>query len=190
MHAVNQSNAEFPPLPIADILQAATRGVWFSAVGEPLTEAENEELRGYLRALNLGEIAIGQATDWHEAKRIADAKNWSRAWWEVERSEERRLLNTASQRFGKDAVMQRLTQLMEDSTELFLGPAAVACTRAGVADPALARSAAGAASQCLHQYGLASLMSVGDDHMFAIKFRLYLAGRWPLSLNEGCFYIF
>ncbi|HTE42697.1 MAG TPA: hypothetical protein VK629_17890 [Steroidobacteraceae bacterium] len=187
---MNRSASEFPPLPAADILQSATRGVWFSAVGEPLTESENEELRTYLRALNLGDIAIGQASDWHEAKRIAESKNWSRAWWDAERDEERRLLQEAFARYGNDAVMKRLTQLMEDSSEMFLGPAAVACTRAGVADPALARSAAGAASQCVHQYGLASLLSVPDDHFFATKFRLFLAGRWPLSLNEGRFYIF
>src|SRR5262245_21172329 len=116
MHAVNRSAPEFLALS-ADILASATRGVWFSAVGEPLTDAETGEVRTYLGALKIGDVAIAQAADWHQAKHIAESKNWSRAWWETERNEERRLLKEAFERHGQDAVMQRLTKLMEDSAD-------------------------------------------------------------------------
>ena len=127
---------------------------------------------------------------WQDAKRITGSTNWRREWWQTEHTEERRLLALASQRYGNDAVMQRLTHIMEGSTDLFLGPAAVASARAGVADSALARSAAGAASQSLHQFGLAMMVGESEEHCFAIKFRLFLAGRWPLSINDNTFLFF
>jgi hypothetical protein len=172
-------------LPPDTILTTLPRGVWFSAVGEPLTTSELDEARGYVRALGFTDIAIQCASSWHDAKRITSAKDWLRAWWQTEHNEERRLLAAASARYGNDAVMQRLTYIMEGSAELFFGPAAISSTRAGVADSSLERSAAGAASQSLHQFALASMMDESSEHFFAIKFRLFLAGRWPLSINES-----
>jgi hypothetical protein len=177
-------------LPPDTILTTLPRGVWFSAVGEPITDSELEEAQCYLKALGLGNFAIKSVNSWQEAKRIADSSNWLREWWQTEHSEEKRLLQKASERYGIDAVMQRLTHIMEGSAELFLGPAAISSTRAGVADSSLERSAAGAASQSLHQFCLTSLVDEPSEHFFAVKFRLFLAGRWPLSFNDNTFYIF
>jgi hypothetical protein len=177
-------------LPPDTILTTLPRGVWFSAVGEPLTTSELDEARTYVHALGFSDVAVKSVASWHDAKRIANSKDWLREWWQREHTEERRLLAAASARFGNDAVMQRLTHIMEGSAELFFGPAAISSTRAGVADSSLERSAAGAASQSLHQFALASMMDESSEHFFAIKFRLFLAGRWPLSINESTFYIF
>jgi len=177
-------------IPSDTILTTLPRAVWFSAVGEPLTHSELDEVRGYLRGIRHPDAEIHCADGWGDAKAITVATNWRRDWWQTEHSEEQRLLALASQRFGTDAVMQRLTSIMEGGADLFLGPAAVASARAGVADSALARSAAGAASQSLHQFGLAMLVGESSEHFFAIKFRLFLAGRWPLSLNDNTFNIF
>jgi hypothetical protein len=178
------------PLPSDTILTTLPRGVWFSAVGEPLTASELEEARAYVRALGFTNVNVQAVDSWQDAKRIANSKDWLREWWQTEHNEERRLLASASARHGSDAVMQRLTHIMEGSAELFFGPAAISSTRAGVADSSLERSAAGAASQSLHQFALASLMNESGEHFFAIKFRLFLAGRWPLSINDNTFYIF
>jgi len=178
------------PLPPDTILSTLPRGVWFSAVGEPLTASELEEAQCYARGLGFKNVAIKSVSTWHDAKRIADAKNWMHEWWQAEHTEERRLLALASQRYSTAAVMQRMTFIMEGSTEMFFGPAAVASTRAGVADSSLERAAAGAASQSLHQFGLANLMGESGEHFFAVKFRLFLAGRWPLSFNDNTFYLF
>jgi len=180
----------YAPLPPDTLLPTLPRGVWFSAVGETLTQSEIDETRGYVQALGLGEIEVESVASWQDAKRTTGASNWSRAWWQTEHAEERRLFGLAAQRNGNNAVMHRMTEIMEKSADLFLGPAAVASTRAGVADSALARSAAGAASQSLHQFGLTMLTEQSSEHFFAIKFRLFLAGRWPLSINDSIFYIF
>jgi len=177
-------------LPPDTLLATLPRGVWFSAVGEPLTTSELAEAQSYAAALDIANIDVEGAGTWHDAKRIANSKDWRRDWWQAEHREERHLLTTASAKFGAAAVMQRLTFIMEGSAELFLGPASIAIARADIADSALARSAAGAASQSLHQFALASLTGASSDHFFAIKFRLFLAGRWPLSINENIFSVF
>lgn len=202
-------------LPPDQIVPALPKGVWFSAVGEPLEDSERRECESYLRGLAVPALAVsalavpasampGSAAsglnwaqlkiigvrDWQHARDISNAPNWSRQWWEAERLEERRLFEIAAAKYSADAVLMRLTNLMEGSSELFHGPATVACIRVGIADPGLARSAAGAASHSLHQYGIAQLAGEGEDHLFAVKFRLFLAGRWPLSVDDENFYIF
>ena len=183
------SHSPIGHLPPDRILPALPKGVWFSGCGDPLEESEQRECDRYLSGLGLAGSSVIQAHDWNHARAIANASNWSREWWQRERTTERELFDRAVAKYSSDGVLQRLTTLMEEGADLFHGPASVACARAGIADPALARSAAGAASYALHQYGLVSLAETGDDHAFAAKFRLFLAGRWPLSVNDGKFYI-
>jgi hypothetical protein len=183
------TNSPLSHLPPGQILPALPKGVWFSACGDELEDSERAECDRYVQGLGFESIAVVHASDWERARTIASAPDWSREWWQCERNQERRLFDAAAARASTDVVLQRLTTLMEESAELFHGPASVACARSGIADPALARSAAGAASHALHQYGLVSLAQAGDEHAFAAKFRLFLAGRWPLSVNGQTFYI-
>jgi hypothetical protein len=71
-----------------------------------------------------------------------------------------------------------------------LGAASIAAARDGVADPALSRVAAGAATQAAYQAALARAAGSPDSHPFAIKFRLFAAGRWPLGLVSDTFHLF
>ncbi len=185
-----RSKAMLGKLPADQIVAALPKGVWFSSVGTPLDDSERDECGSYLRSLGVGDVSIIGVSDWTQARSIAMAPNWSRRWWDAERVEERRLFDRAASRHSADAVLLRLTNLMEGSAELFHGPASVACTRAGIADPGLARSAAGAAAHSLHQYGIAQFAGESEEHLFAVKFRLFLAGRWPLSVDDTNFYIF
>ena len=186
---VMASSSPVSHLPPDRILPELPKGVWFSGCGDPLETSERAECDRYLRGLGIAGTTIAQASDWNDARAIANASDWSREWWHRERASERELLERATSKYSTDSVLQRLTTLMEEGADLFHGPASVACARAGIADPALARSAAGAASHALHQYGLVSLADAGDEHAFAAKFRLFLAGRWPLSVNGVKFYI-
>lgn len=177
-------------LPPDQIVPALPKGVWFSAVGGPLRDSERSECESYLRGLAMPGLNIVGVQGWPQARAFTNAPNWSRQWWQAQRLEERRLFDIAATKYSADAVLMRLTNLMEGSAELFLGPATVACIRAGIADSGLARCAAGAASHSLHQYGIAQLAGEDDRHLFAVKFRLFLAGRWPLSVADRNFYIF
>ncbi|RMD89413.1 MAG: hypothetical protein D6807_03785 [Alphaproteobacteria bacterium] len=79
--------------------------------------------------------------------------------------------------------------MTDAAARLLHGPAAVAAAASGIADPGLIRVAAGAASQAAYQAALSRIVASGADDPFGAKFRLYLAGRWPLVVVDGAFHI-
>ncbi|GEM_PF-865263 len=182
--------AELGKLPADQIVSALPRTTWFSAVGTPLDASERAACRRYLRGLGAESCSIETVPSWYEAIERARKTSWWTTWWERERAEERALFaQAAAAARSTEAVVLRLANLMQGSASLFLSPAHLACARAGIHDDALANAAAGAAAQSLHQYGLAAIAG-REDHPFAAKFRLFLAGRWPLSIGADAFYIF
>jgi hypothetical protein len=177
-------------LPADQIVPALPKRVWFNAVGNPLSDADLEECAVYLRGLGAEQCTTATVASWEDAVTLAAKPNWYEQYWDRERAEERRLFEEASRLHTPDALLLRLSNLMQGSSTLFHSPASVACTRAGITDSAIAHAAAGAAAQSLHQYGLASITGQGEEHLFASKFRLFLAGRWPVCVTADRFFIF
>lgn len=161
---------------------------WFSSLGLPLADAELEDARAYLTGLGLA-ATPSPVSGWQDARRIATDSNWSRAWWQAEMAAQRALYAEAV-REGETPLLEKLTALMEETADLFHGAAAAAAARDALADPSTVRAAAGAASQCAHQYALAHLAGPGEEHFLSAKFRLFLAGRWPLCVVGDRFHIF
>ena len=83
-----------------------------------------------------------------------------------------------------------MTDLMNRVGDTVMGAASAAAARAGIADQALARVAAGAATQAAYHAALVRAAGAGDAHPFALKYRLYAAGHWPLSVTGGKFWVF
>jgi hypothetical protein len=155
---------------------------WFAACGETLTEAEIDDARLWLRALGIGIEAMEGVATWQDAARLAQSPAWSRAWWDAEEKERRRLYADTVGAFGETALLGALSRVTEAATRVLHGAAAVAAGRAGVADPSLTRVAAGAAGQACYQAALALAAGADGHHPFAAKYRLFLAGRWPLGV--------
>ena len=152
---------------------------WFSALGEPLGEAEYADIAAYLAGFEL-EASVQPVSSWHEAREICARP--AQAWWEAEERERSRLqaavaLNPADP--GWIAL-----------NETVHGAAAVAAARAGSIDAALIRAAAGAASYAAYQARLAEAAGAAPTHPFLRKYALYCGGRWPLGVYEGRFAIF
>lgn len=181
---------EIGKLPADQIVPALPKAVWFKAVGTPIGESERSECSLYLHGLGARDCVIETVSTWQEAVALATRASWHAHWWERERHEERTLFELASANHSADALLLRLSNLMRGSASLFLSPASVACARAGVSDTKVASAAAGAAAQSLHQFGLASITGQSDTHLFAAKFRLFLAGRWPLCVTAEKFFVF
>ncbi|HEX7968249.1 MAG TPA: hypothetical protein VF502_08515, partial [Stellaceae bacterium] len=165
------------------------RGSWFAACGEALTESERIEAVAYLAALGLPETPVATVAGWTEAAATTQSPDWSRAWWEAETRAQQDLYRRAVAQFGEDKLLSALTAVTEAAQALH-GAAAFAMSRAGIADPALARVAAGAAAQACHQAALALAGKAGPDHLFAVKYRLFAAGRWPLGIVGDRFFVF
>ena len=164
------------------------RGSWFAACGEPLTASEEADAQAYVAALGTPDIAVAAVAGWGEAAATAQHPDWSRAWWEAEASAQSELQRRGEARFGAERLLAALTRVPEAATALS-GAAALALSRAGIADPVLTRVASGAAAQACNQAALAIAAASGPDHLFAIKFRLFAAGRWPLGIVGDRFFV-
>jgi hypothetical protein len=154
---------------------------WFSALGEPLGEGETADIRGYLEGLGvettLPALLVGS---WDQAGTISRGPTGS--WWDAEEAERVRLEQLVS--------LDPADSEWLATTEKLHGAAAVAATRAGVADPGLIRAAAGAATYAAHQYRLASKAGKPVGHPFVRKYALFCGGRWPLGVYGDRFAIF
>jgi hypothetical protein len=172
-------------LPI--FLAEMDRIVWFSSCGTPLSAAETETAASYVAALGLGELPVAGVADWRAAQALAQRPDWSRAWWDGESGAEKALRRRGARRFGEDDFLAALSQVTEAASSIN-NAATASLARAGLCDEGLAKAAAGAASQACHQAALALLADAGQSHAFALKFRLFSGGRWPLGIvRQRCF---
>ncbi|HEX2888221.1 hypothetical protein [Vineibacter terrae] len=172
-----------------DVIDAIAGASWFAAAGEPLTMSDRDEAARYVQALRLGAVRVAAARDWHDAARVAQDARWSRGWWDSEEQQRQALMLDAERAYGRHELMTALSTVMRTAGDLVHGKAALAAARAGVAEPALIRAAAGAASMACHQLALAALDAAAQDHPFRLKFRLFAAGRWPLCVIEESLYV-
>ena len=152
---------------------------WFSALGEPLGDAERIEIAGYLAGLGMAS-PVYAVCSWEEARDICAQP--AEAWWRAEEEARSRLEGTVK--------LEPADREWLHLNEALHGAAAVAAARAGCSDAALIRVAAGAASYAAHQARLALAAGAPPGHPFLRKYALYCGGRWPLGVYEGRFAIF
>jgi hypothetical protein len=176
--------------PVADFAASLRHVSWFAAVGQELTDTERHDASDYLRAIGFPDAATAPVADWRAAEAATRNTHWNRAWWEAEERCRADLLARADEIHGTHALMTALSHVTLEASGVVLGAASIAAARSAVADPALARVAAGAATQAAYQAGLALAARAGNTHPFAVKFRLFAAGRWPLGLVDRTFHIF
>jgi hypothetical protein len=162
-------------------VSAALDEAWFSALGEPLGEAEHAEIAAYLHGLGLPDLPVRAASSWQEAGELC--RRPADAWWQAEEAERVRLESSSARLDPADPAWLRATEKLH-------GAAAVAATRSGCADAALIRVAAGAATFAAYQQRLARAAGAPATHPFLRKYALYCGGRWPLGVYGERFAIF
>ena len=161
-------------------MSAALDEAWFSALGEPLGDAEHAEIAAYLHGLGLPDLPVRAASSWQEAGELC--RQPAGAWWQAEEAERVRLESSARLDPADPAWLQ--------VTDKLHGAAAVAAARSGCADVALIRVAAGAATFAAYQQRLARAAGAPAAHPFLRKYALYCGGRWPLGVYGERFAIF
>jgi hypothetical protein len=161
-------------------VSAALDEAWFSALGEPLGDAERAEIAAYLQGLGLPDLPVHAASSWREAGELC--RQPADAWWRAEEAERTRLQSSAHLDPADPAWLQ--------VTDRLHGAAAVAAARSGCADAALIRVAAGAATFAAYQQRLAQAAGAPAVHPFMRKYALYSGGRWPLGVYGERFAIF
>jgi hypothetical protein len=163
---------------------------WFTACGTTLRVDEIAAAEAYLAALDLPSAPVESVADWSTASALAQREDWSRDWWQAEERERIALYRIAAASLGERALLAGLGTAMDLTADAIQNAASTALARAGIADAMLSRVAAGAASQACHQHALAKAAGRGTDHGFAIKYRLYRGGRWPLGVVGGRCFVF
>ncbi|MBM3491881.1 MAG: hypothetical protein FJX68_15855 [Alphaproteobacteria bacterium] len=177
-------------LAVERLSRLSLRLPWFAALGRPFRAAEREAAGAYLAELGFVEAALAGIADWEEAEGAARNPEWNTAWWEAEEGLRAALVAEACAARGEAAVMEALSELSAAASEASLRAAGRAMAWAELSDEALARAAAGAATQAAYQAGLVLLADAGPEHAFAHKFRLFEAGRWPLGIVGASFNVF
>ncbi len=166
-------------LDLSALVADATSHAWFAATGDALTAADRADA-----ALASGGRPIVAVSDWAAAKAVLTGSAWDAPAWQADDAERRQLLEHAATRHGRAAVLAALSEVMAAATSA-QGAAAIAVARAGLADPGLIKVASGAVAEALDRAALVTLAAAGE-HRFLARYRLYLAGRWPLgAFGEG-----
>ncbi|WP_298724989.1 hypothetical protein [uncultured Ferrovibrio sp.] len=175
---------------VARLSKLCGRISWFSAVGEPLEPSEIADAEAYVSALGFPDVSVAAVEDWRAAAAAAQAPDWSQDWWQAEEQMRKALLEEALSLNPEHDLMVALTHVSTKASEVSHGLAAVSAARAGVADEALIRVAAGAAAQAAYQAALVLAADGDAEHPFAVKFRLFEAGRLPLGIVGNTFNLF
>ena len=182
---------DFPTLTaVARFTQAIPRVPWFEAVGEALVEAARADASAYLSALGFPDAHVALVASWDEAEEAARNPEWDSPWWEAEEQLRAALSAQAVDLVGEAEVMAALTHVGASASQVVGEAAAAAAASAGITDQELVRAAAGAAIQGCHQAALVLVAGAEEDHAFALKFRLFEAGRWPLGVIGTSFTLF
>jgi hypothetical protein len=146
----------------------------------------------YLLALGFPDAHISPIDNWEEAAAAAANPDWNTEWWEAEEQVRVALVSEACLKADEETVMIALTHLQNQSIEAVLQPAELAAEAAGIEDEELIRAAAGAGAQAIYQAGLLLAAENEDDehHAFALKYKLFESGRWPIGVVGNSFHIF
>ncbi len=155
---------------------------WFRALGEPLGGTDRATAEAYASALGFPDAYVATVANWEEAEAVAGNTDWNSDWWEVEEQLRAALTTEAAALVGEEALEFALTHVAARAADVVREAAEAASMHGGVADDELVRAAAGAAVQACHQAALVLAADGEPDHPFALKFRLFEAGRWPLGI--------
>lgn len=171
-----------PPSPAAcaeALARELEAGAWFAALGEAPAVSEQDEAAVLARGLAGPEARVVWLADPGAAlARITDPG--AAQWWRTEEELGARLRAAVMAAHGEQTVLRAQERLIPAMLEPLEGAAARALLRLGTSDAALAKVAAGAAARAIAQEYLRRLADAPADHPFAARFRLFLAGRWPL----------
>lgn len=176
---------------VSRFVAAAGSPFWFASVGQPLRPALKRDARAWLDALGFPDATPIALRDWREAAEAAESTGIDDPAFEAEEQLRAALTVEAIDLLGEDAVTVALTHVAAELGPS-IGEAALNATRVwGLDDIELVNAAAGAGVQACHNAVLLLLAGRADeDHPFALKYRLFEQGRWPVALIGSSLHIF
>ena len=188
--------ADFPGLMAVSQFARMLRGVpFFGMIGEPLDERELILAEDYLLGLGFPEASVAQVTDFEAAEEAIRSHDFNTSFWEAEEQARMALYGEAVEKADEEVLTMALTFVGHEAAEPIQFAAEAALDAFDIQDDELLRAAAGAAQQACHLVALVLAAEFEDDedqerHPFALKYRLFEMGRWPLGLVGASYYLF
>jgi len=163
---------------------------WFEDVGERMTEELTAEIDAYLQALGFPHVEAARIESWEDAAAAAESLDWDTQGWEAEEQLRAGLVADALETMDEEALSVALTHVAARLGGVLQEHLENIDAIWDVEDPSLLNAASGAAIQAAHNAALVLAAGGDQDHPFALKFRLFEYGRWPIGLAGSTFNIF
>lgn len=190
--ALEALEAEIPALArIRRFAWAACRVDWYAHVGEHPGPRTLDMAERYADALGFPDARVALVTDWAEAASAAESLDFDHAAWEAEEQLRAGLTMEALECMSEEALKVALTHV----SATVQGPVRTSVEECLAiwdepAEGPLRDLAVGAAVQACHQAALVLASGAEEDHPFALKFRLFEGGRWPIGIAGLSFNLF
>lgn len=163
---------------------------WFSNIGERLTPEVEEVARDFLDGLGFPDADIALIPSFEEASDAAESLDWDSAAWEAEEQLRAGLVADALVNLDEQGLQVALTHITSKTSEGLEEAMENLAAIWDVEDEVLMNAASGAVIQTV--YNAALLLAAGgeEDHPFALKYRLFELGRWPIGVHGRSFNLF
>ncbi|MBT5074733.1 MAG: hypothetical protein HOJ34_04540 [Kordiimonadaceae bacterium] len=163
---------------------------WFHHIGEALNAGTIKTARSYLDALGFPEGYPAEVPDWQDAISCLETNDWNSPSWEAEEQLAASLITDTLEFIEEDVLEVALTNITSQASDHITNAVEEASIRWGVDDEELLRAAIGQAVQTCYQAALVIASGEEDEHPFALKFKLYESGHWPLGIAGNTLNIF
>ncbi len=163
---------------------------WFHNIGNELSPELIITSREYLDALGFPESYPAQVNDWYDAIICIETNDWNSPAWEAEEQLAASLINDSLKFIEEDILEVALTNVTGKASEQITNSLEEASLKWGFDDEELLRAALGQAVQTCYQAALVIAAGEEETHPFALKFRLYEMGYWPLGIAGNTLNVF
>lgn len=182
--ALEQLLSEIPALiNLKRFAMVIDRVSWFSTIGERMTPEIAGIARDYLDGLGFPDADLAAITSFEEASDAAETLDWDSAAWEIEEQLRAGLVVDALALIDEEGLQVALAHITSTTSEGLQDAMANLAALWDVEDQTLITAATGAVVQTV--YNAALLLAAGGEetHPFALKYRLFELGRWPIGVH-------
>lgn len=170
--------------------QLVERVPWFQDIGKPLTGNVEDVVQHYLDELGFPDARLAPLVEWEDALSVAESPSLDGDAWEAEEQLRAALSAQALELWDEEALITGLESITEAVSTVALREGELAASMAQIRDDAFIEAAARHAVQCAYHAALVLAAQISEDHPFALKFRLFELGRWPIGIVGRSFNLF
>ena len=169
---------------------------WFANLGAPPSPAVRAMARDYCDFLGFPEAELARLSDWQDAAEAAETLGDNAPAWEAEELIRADLTGAALATLSQEAFDIVFAFVAAEAARAICPAAAESWANWGGEDEAARRAAEGAGIAACN--GAALLLAGAaarpdldaERHPFALKFRLFELGRWPVGVAGASFNLF